>query len=311
ADYIARGWCFVVTQLQPATSEVVVPRPLMATFTTSSPVFPMKATSLAKTKTRVELCVISDQEATAQNFTSPAAADFVRSNGDLATSPFYHSKPAKLWIGSPDVVALMWNNCVVTKLQADWPPTQMDTDVTIHFKPLQGGGHRDHLFSTMARRHIAATILLSAAVAGLLIAAVIYRHGRKASRGQRRFLLRAVGVIVGAGLGVWLLLPTIPVQTGSWASEWRQNYKLRGAIQAYYVKVSEEDDLPDWSAVNLPQVLLNGGFIESPITNPFTGQPVRRERSPGNFDVRKLDGMWQLCTYNQDGIEQRTMELER
>ena len=206
ADYISRGWCFVVTELRAGTAaggrEVAVPRPLVARFKTQTPVFPMKATGLAKTKTRVELCVIADQEAVAAGFESPAAVRFVRVDEGGVRSPYYESTSKGLRMGSPDVVGLMWDGCVVTKLQADLLPEQMGADVVIGFRPLRGVGHRDHFFSEAARREIVGTVLLSAVVVGLLIAAVVYRHGRKASRGQRRFLFGVVGVIVGAGVAL-------------------------------------------------------------------------------------------------------------
>jgi len=134
----------------------------------------------------------------------------------------------------------------------------------------------------------------------LLIAAVIYRHGRKPSHGQRRFLLRVVSVIVAVGIGVWLLLPTVPVQAGYRGKLSLQQIDLMKAMRAYYENAKQE---PDWSSVNLPQVLFEGSFLKSPMNNPFTDKPIRRERSPGNFDVRKIDGKWHVCTYNADGVE--------
>jgi len=43
------------------------------------------------------------------------------------------------------------------------------------------------------------------------------------------------------------------------------------------------------------------------LNNPFTGQPIRAECSPGNFNVRTIGGKRYFCVYDQDGIEKRLL----
>ena len=122
ADYVARGWCFVAAQLRPEAGKMVTPRPLVVTFATPSPVLPMRLTSLANTETYMELCVVADRQAVVKHFDAQVAAAF-RKPGKRDyyahwpnISPYYHAASVDLRIGSPDMVPLMWENCVVTKL---------------------------------------------------------------------------------------------------------------------------------------------------------------------------------------------------
>jgi len=43
--------------------------------------------------------------------------------------------------------------------------------------------------------------------------------------------------------------------------------------------------------------------------NPFTGGPLRRERSPGNVSVREIRGEPRLCWYDEDGVEIELVKL--
>ncbi|MCL2639341.1 MAG: DUF2330 domain-containing protein [Phycisphaerales bacterium] len=308
ADYIARKWCFVVTQLQPLTEEVATPKPLIATFETPTAVFPMKATSLANTKTRVELCVIADQQANAKHFTTQTAAAFEdRPHG----TPHYIAPSVNLYMASPDVIPLMWDGCVVTKLVGDLLPEQMDADAVIGFVPLRA--YREHFFSSRARWQVVQMVLWSALLVGLLIVAVIYRHARKPSRGQQRFMLGAVGLVVVAAGMVYLFLPTVPVQMAGGKSKRFDNSLsfLLMYINDYCKAVSRQGDQVDLTDANLLQKLNDGNYLPSGIpTNPYTGQPIRRERSPGNFDIRQTDGFWFLSTYDADGFQRHLGHIE-
>ena len=56
----------------------------------------------------------------------------------------------------------------------------------------------------------------------------------------------------------------------------------------------------------LPRTLVDrGGLGEQYLTNPFTGDPIRAECSPGNFAIRTLAGATYFCTYDENGIETR------
>jgi hypothetical protein len=46
------------------------------------------------------------------------------------------------------------------------------------------------------------------------------------------------------------------------------------------------------------------GFRDAGI-NPHSGQPVKRERTPGNFSSRTIGDQVYFCLYNADGQEMR------
>ncbi|MHC4716068.1 MAG: hypothetical protein ACYS5V_03805, partial [Planctomycetota bacterium] len=53
----------------------------------------------------------------------------------------------------------------------------------------------------------------------------------------------------------------------------------------------------------------DNGYFVSPeyATNPFTGQEIRYERSPGNFSTRQVEGGTYFCLYDIDVKESRVM----
>jgi len=104
---------------------------------------------------------------------------------------------------------------------------------------------------------------------------------------------------------LWLVLPTVPVQTArvSKFTAMRDISRLKRSLDAYCEAASRKGEQVDWSAADLFQKLIDDGVLYKD-QNPYTGK-LSRERSPGNIDVRKMDGVWYACTYDADGIEHR------
>jgi len=55
--------------------------------------------------------------------------------------------------------------------------------------------------------------------------------------------------------------------------------------------------------------LIEPEYAEDLLTNPFTGQPVRYERSPGNFSTRRVGDEIYFCLYDRYGREVRVVAL--
>ncbi len=309
ADYIARHWCFVVGKLHNASAKLSAPRPLKATFPATEPVFPMKLTALANTTTHVELCVFATAQAAAPGFHCVIADKFMRqpSDPDLthypARSAYYFTYNSHASLGHPDIVPLLWANCTATKLVADLPPAKMDQDITIQLQPLTP--HRDSFYSSLARQQIALALLCAGMAIFLIFAAVFLRGRRRPTPWQFKFLTTTLLVVFIVPAVAWQFLPTIPVHVGSHSARFLPRVLSAAVSDLVKKNILPHDPTPEQIA-SIPQILVSHDELSPEIlTNPYTGQPIRVECSPGNYTVRTLGDKTYFCTYDENGIETR------
>ena len=304
ADYIARHWCFVVGHIVNPKPELAVPRPLMATFPATQAVFPMKLTALANTTTHVELCVFAEQQVTAKGFHCALADTFqLDPNNPNFTSPYLipraiadHTHAA---LGHPDIMKLLWSGCVGTKLTADMPPEDMRQDIALQTQPVFA--HRDHFFTSLARRQISIAIFATGLFGILIMASVALRGRRQPSPFQKNLLVRSAVLLVVVTAITWLALPTTAVQIAPRKRYYWYMDAIRETVRMYpnlvhpNMTAAELNDLPRLLAAKCT-------YRADAFVNPFTGQPIRVEASPGNFTVQTVDGVTYICTYNENGI---------
>lgn len=307
--YISEGWCFVVARLVRNAGGAATPHPIAVTFPAGKPIYPMRLTALAGSTTRVELFVAADRQAEANDFHVAAADRYRLSTPVSYAQPCYEAASTGLIIGSPEIGELLWQDCVVTRLRADLPPQAMDKDVAIALTDL--AAHRDHFYSARARREIVSIVLLCVGIVLVVACAWLFRARRRPERRKIMWMPGVAVLALIAAAAVYVLLPVVPVQTGSWGRHpWRlhnRNHVLSILLNRLVSqgKLSAEMTPEQW-AESLG-TLLEEGYLEeeSLIINPFTGQRMKYERSPGNFSSRKVDGKNWLCFYDIDGRETR------
>jgi len=300
-DYISRRWYFVVSRLTQNAHDLATPCPIAVTFPVAQPIFPMKLTELAGTTTQVELMVVADREATAQGFHSVAADRFhtqaETSSGWIETAEDYTAENTSMIIGSPDAGQWMWSGCTVTKLVADLPPSQMGDDISINLRDLQA--HRDHVFSTQAKIEIVEIILLCGAVAITLFAACLFNRRRRPGRLGTIFCFCVAGLFPVAAAITAAALPVIPMRTGHYFPDaldlgsCASNLINDGRLNSNLSKDQIDAFL---------QLLRNPNGWD---INPYSGQVVKLERSPGNFSTRTIGDQVYFCVYTADGQEMR------
>lgn len=288
-DYIARKWCFVVGRIHVGAAQTTaVPPPLVATFPAAQAVFPMKFTAIANSTTHVNLVVIADQQASAAGFHCVAADTFAAT---AMQGHYSYREPApppytgfvserRLCLGSPDVAALMWNNCVVTRLTADLPPARMTRDVALSFAPL--APHRDHFYTRKSQGQLALGGILAALLPITILATVFYRERRTPSRLQKRILAITSAALLVAAPMLVLMLPTIPVHEARGRNPWYHQYSFVGAAVAAIESGEVTADITPAQLATLPERLPNRPRrSDDPrlTENPYTGQPRRVERS--------------------------------
>jgi hypothetical protein len=310
ADYIARGWCFVVGALRPTPGQPHLPRPLVATVNTPAPVFPMKLTALANTTTAVDLYVVARQQAAADGFSCVAADTFngypkrrSRTVDGATDAAGYYASDTRMAIASPDLVPLLWNGCVVTHLAARLPPAAMTADIAIRQQPLRP--YRAVRYSAQARTEILTAVGLTAAAACALAGGIVCAGGRRPTRaGRRAWTALALAAVIA--VTAVPTLPVTPVHTAKGVLAFRnvRPTLLAKAAQRLAAAGRLRPDMPPADYDRLPALLREQLATASVyVPNPFTGLPMRREHSPGNFDLRPLHGRLHLFLYDEATTE--------
>ncbi len=306
-DYIADGWCFVCAKLARKEGGAATPHPIAATFAAQAPVYPMRLTALADSTLRVEIFVAARKMAQANSFRCVAADAFAKTVEALPEerAPFYEGSRTGLIIGSPDAGGFLWGRCVVTKLTAELAPTDMTRDVEIGLVDLRP--HRDTVFSERGRFELIAIIVLLGVDVCLVTAAFSFRGMRKAPRPALVFLFSLGALTIAAAVVTWLFVPTVPVHSpgGEFRIPFLSQANLRGTAYRMAEEGKLRADMSDDEFTRFPE-MLKGYWSAPPIwTNPFTGGPLRVERSPGNYSRRIVAGVPYLCIYDLDGREWR------
>jgi hypothetical protein len=313
SDYIARNWCFVVGKLSVDPKSTNLPRPLIATFPTKDPVFPMKLTALANSATRVELLLIADGQATAKSFHRAVTTKLERLSPERAElngrghSGAYRSTSSPLSLGSPDLYPRLWHNCILTKLTADLTPATMQQDVLLTLQPFTAP-HHDIAYTYLSRGHITyATAVIGLSI-WLILLAAIARGRRKPTRNEFRFLLTTFIILLLTTATVWISIQTIPVHIDhlrGYRSDRMQKF-FEAAEVLRTAGIIRPDMTPE-EIVAVPDQMRAQNLVDPEyLLNPYTRQPIRPERSPGNFAIRNLNDQLSFCLYMVDGTEYYT-----
>lgn len=290
-QYIAEGWCFVLSQLhQDAAGAPATPHPICATFPTKAPIFPMRATAMAGSTTHVELFIATNGHADAPGFVTVLSqgmhpGESYRSSYPNTTFTSYYGPP----ISHPDLKDLLWNACTVTKLTADLTPAQMDRDIAISTSTYRGP-YRQSLYSTGLRNEwiaAAACVISTMLLCWLSVAQRPTSLEMKRIRHKR--ISRATGFGAAVCAGIYLFFPAIPTITIP--SFRANNDRSRQLFVAARQAIS--DGKLNASLLQSPEKLadmLKPYVREEMLINPYTGQPIAFRRSPGNYDLYQQSG---------------------
>jgi hypothetical protein len=158
-------------------------------------------------------------------------------------------------------------------------------------------------------------MLLWGAVPIALVAAIVfYKRRRPSRRGARVFLVIVAVTLVATG-AAYLSAPVIAVgpnvkfmegemwahYMGEVATLMVHQGNLHAGMTPAEISVAFEK-----GAEFLAEALLTE---DGRIANPFTGEPMRYERSPGNFSTRTVGDKTYFCLYDKYAREIRAVEL--
>jgi hypothetical protein len=310
-DYIADGWCFLVSRLRNEKGALATPHPLQITFPAAQPVYPMKLTAVADSTTRVELFVIADSCAEARGFRCIVRdvfryVDKKRDAWPYGAMPYFEAAATyDLAIGHPDVASLMWDDCAVTRLSADLGPKDMTEDINIR---LTGDRtpRRMTAYSGQGRADIVRALSVCAIMPLLVFLMAAFRLRRPWRLWKGIGILLLVALVPAVAMVTYHSLPTVPVHAGGGMPRcWAQSHI--GTLIRHPQLLKAEDPIPrpisPQQRERIPDLI--DEFSPGGSVNPFSGERMRDERSPGNYSVRVVDGVTYLCLYDGDAREYR------
>ncbi len=308
-EYIANKWVFAVACLRRDISGTSTPQPIAATFPVKSPVYPMKLTSLTGSETYVELFVVADGTASAQGFETIASDTYKKvdtpDNTSYAYASYYKGDDTGLIIGSSDACGYLWQGCIVTTLTSRLASEQMKNDVAISLKPVTP--IHAHYFSPKAVRDISLAV---GTWGGLLVLIAItfacYRR-RKPRKKEILAIMIMGGLVLLAAALTYSMLPTINVQKVDPNIQWLRFRNQRDLVTAAFILSHDgllRSDMTDAELAKFPEIIQKEKVLpEDLLVNPYDGEKIRMERSPGNFWFRRTENTLYFCLYDKYGRE--------
>ncbi|HSI12732.1 MAG TPA: DUF2330 domain-containing protein, partial [Chthoniobacter sp.] len=161
ADYVKRGWCFMAAMLNTDIDRAVEPHPIIVSFKTKEPIYPMRLTSLVPKPLVLDLYVIATGTAMIDGLdmwvSRPAIAD-----------QDYFSKPTDEYFSMQE---LEWKGATLTRFRTKLEPAEMTEDYRIGiaaYRPY----HKEVWLAAAVREHAQKRVLFASAAAALLMAYV-------------------------------------------------------------------------------------------------------------------------------------------
>lgn len=209
-QYIDRGWVFVASKANRdrTESQLTALHPLAFTFSSSTQVYPTILTAVAERNCAIALYIFGNRRATAHHFSAIRC--------DRLALPLVRNRvkaESGLPISDPEVLGVIGNSTVGTKLIAKMTPTQMASDVEIGSSFVWITGRR--VFSYSGALIIALNVALSLAALGWLLAGMSQDGWKINERWISNWRWRAFAVAAGFGSAIFILLPKVQVETVS------------------------------------------------------------------------------------------------
>jgi hypothetical protein len=310
--YAQEGWYFVASKIRLDASlpEGAKPHPLMLTFKTDHPVYPLRLTGINNDSCRIELYVFGKSRAQIPHFevercTKPA---YPRGEGQPAVKRLEgirirHPLLRKLVDGSP----------VATKLTGQLSSRQMQEDAYIAWTPFRE--KQLTRYSEQGAAVTAANFAVPVLMLGLLGLLCTYWVSEKEPALAKQ-AYKVSGAIILTALACWgaiyLCLPKINVAVSRFPGirmSGLHKYTIPAGLA--YFQTNETTRIggafkPDaaWVRQQLAETSEWRRGLESRYqTNLFSGQLWREEDSPGNYTIREATNGVEYVWYDLEGGE--------
>jgi hypothetical protein len=299
AEHGRAGGFFAAVRLRRGddSAQPTAPAPLVFTFKTPQPVYPMKLTGAGATQPlAVELFVFGDARAEIAGLTVQSCERVERAGqtgGDVAQDAggwIDFTSAEFIRLEHPELCRLCGDAHVATRLTGTLQPAQMNRDLAIHWQPYDGPVAPVR-FSTDDAFWLGAL----ATTAGLTLAALVRgRCWRDQGPPWSTGLLVVVAALALGG-AVWRTLPTVPVLQ-PYLIQHHQG-EMSSLFQATAAKLAADDR----TVARLRKVV-------QPALAAYARahgiDPPEESDSPGNYVFRLLpEGRWRLVWFDANGSE--------
>ena len=297
AEHTADGGYFVATRLRREADNPLptAPAPLVFTFKTPRPVYPMKLTGTGATRPLdLELFVFGDQRASVNGLAVQACAPVEFSaalpDGAARKSP---ETVDTIQLSHPALRSLCAGTTVATHLTGTFSPGRMDRDLTVLWQPFtKTEGLLKYVRADMAwRALVAATAVL---IWGVLVIAV--RCGLR-----RPPALPACAVFLAAAIAAgaaWSSRPTVPIVYGVPMVNDLELATLRELTAAV------DQDVFDLKMQKPTETQLHEVFQRAVKEGKYYLPQIHEGDAPGDYrTIRLPDGTWQIDLIDHHGRE--------
>lgn len=297
ADYIKDGWVFAAARLsrteQNGGSAI---HPLMFTFPTQKPVYPMRLTGVGNGNLKVDLYVFGAQRAKADNFKVSRCAGI----SYPVTNDYYRNSREIIYVGHPGLSKIAEQAAVATKLQATLTSAQMQQDIWLGWEPFRA--HQDVFYSSKGAWITALNWVVPVILLGFLLAEFEVLHRWIGS--LLRFRLSLVVIAFVCAVILMQTLPQISIRLSRmrpyWVNSIHSGFQRQLANELDQITSTNHAlDLRLWLA---EKVAVRQDFER---LNPCDGRPYRQEDSPGNFRLVVRTNGFDYIWYDPLGFEQK------
>ncbi len=299
-DYIKAGWVFAAIRLVRDEAGENAPHPIRIEFTTPDPVYPLRLTALAGSSLPVELYVVADTRASVAGLPVRFCDRFETDRRGC------RSATTGVRIGHPEITALMWPGCVVTKTAARLTPASMRNDLKI--RPAGFAPCREQRFSPRGARSVS-SMAFAVCFGMFLTGSMILWRGRLRETGGTIWYLRArclPALVVSAGIAAlaYAVVPKVPTHRLIVGRPTRGHVVV--ALNLLERVVTNHPSLLDLDATQLGAAALNKlnelyPPERRPIINPYTGAELTIESTPGNLTIEKAGDKIVARVYDEAG----------
>ncbi len=304
ADYIKDGWVFAAARLTRTESKgASAIHPLMFTFPTQKPVYPMRLTGVGNGNLKVDLYVFGDQRAKAQNFTVSRCAQATYP----ATNNYYSDTVELLYVGHPGLSNIVEKAAVATKLEATLTPSQMKQDVWLDWEPFQA--HQAVVYSQRGAWITALNCIIPIIVLGLFVQDFVRFQTWAGPARLKKVRLGLLGTTAVSTLLISMILPQVAVRLSKTRPQsiarFHDYQQLGLAMELNEIAETNQSlNISSWLSENMESSLKKNGLKDR--LNPLTGQPYQQEDSPGNFRIVARTNGFDYLWYDRNGFEHKT-----
>jgi hypothetical protein len=309
ADYVKDGWVFVAARVARSTNttESTSPHPLSFTFKTRKPVYPLRLTGVDNGSCTIDLYVFGPQRAEAWGFEVKRCA-----------RPTYHEvfnwprfEGGKVRVRHTELAGLVNGAPAATKLTGTLTPAHMKRDAYLRWVPYRSQGAA--LYQPTAAITLAGNVASFALLLSALGLWFVYRPLTRQTLSPLWFV-KLMGVSFAVGVITFLVTPRA-------ASGEIEVTRHRGSSEAKLLSLSlriaiTDENLGQPSADDLSRLVKELGPYywgewrnPRPVRNPFTGEPLRIEKSPGNIWLQPATNGLEMIWFDFDGAPGFTNEV--